>query len=39
MSLTQIYIPTEVAHATVDELGQMEVIQFKDVCRGRNRTR
>lgn len=31
MSLIQLYIPTEVAHATVNELGELGNVQFKDV--------
>ncbi|CAD6968081.1 unnamed protein product [Tilletia controversa] len=31
MSLIQLYIPSEVCHATVYELGQMGNIQFKDL--------
>ena len=31
MSLTQLYIPTEAAHATVHELALMKRIQFKDL--------
>lgn len=31
MSLVQIYLPTESAHATVSELGELGNIQFKDV--------
>jgi hypothetical protein len=32
MSLVQLYIPTEVAHDTVAELGELSNVQFKDVC-------
>lgn len=32
MSLVQLYIPTEVAHDTVAELGELGNVQFKDVC-------
>jgi V-type H+-transporting ATPase subunit a len=31
MSLVQLYIPTEVAHDTISELGEMGNFQFKDV--------
>lgn len=31
MSLVQLYIPTEVAHDTVAELGELGDVQFKDV--------
>ena len=31
MSLVQLYIPTEVAHDTVAELGGLGNVQFKDV--------
>lgn len=31
MSLVQLYIPSELAHATVEELGEMKAIQFKDL--------
>lgn len=31
MSLVQLYIPTEVAHDTISELGVMGNFQFKDV--------
>lgn len=31
MSLVQLYMPTESAHATVSELGELGAIQFKDV--------
>lgn len=31
MSLIQLYIPSEVAHATVQELGELGNVQFKDV--------
>lgn len=34
MSLVQLYIPTEVVHDTISELGEMGNFQFKDVrCR------
>jgi hypothetical protein len=33
MSLVQLYIPTEVVHDTVSELGEMGDFQFKDVSR------
>ncbi|KAL1921796.1 uncharacterized protein VTP21DRAFT_10438 [Calcarisporiella thermophila] len=31
MSLIQLYIPTEVAHATVAELGELGLVQFRDL--------
>jgi V-type H+-transporting ATPase subunit a len=31
MSLVQLYIPKEVAHDTVAELGELDNVQFKDV--------
>lgn len=31
MSLVQLYIPSEVAHDTIYELGEMSNFQFKDV--------
>lgn len=31
MSLVQLYIPSEVAHDTVYELGELGNVQFKDV--------
>lgn len=31
MSLVQIYIPNDVAHPTVAELGELGRVQFKDV--------
>ncbi|KAF8842544.1 V0/A0 complex, 116-kDa subunit of ATPase [Paxillus ammoniavirescens] len=31
MSLVQLYIPTEVAHDTVAELGELSNVQFKDL--------
>lgn len=31
MSLIQLYCPTEVAHATVQELAEMKRIEFKDL--------
>jgi hypothetical protein len=33
MSLVQLVIPFDVAHDTVDELGKLGVVQFKDVRR------
>jgi hypothetical protein len=33
MSLVQLYIPTEVVHDTISELGEMGDFQFKDVSR------
>lgn len=35
MSLVQLIIPTEVAHDTVSELGELGNVQFKDVNRFR----
>lgn len=32
MSLVQLFVPTEVAHDTVAELGELGDVQFKDVC-------
>lgn len=32
MSLVQLFIPTEVAHDTVSELGELGDVQFKDVA-------
>ena len=31
MSLVQLFVPTEVAHDTVAELGELGDMQFKDV--------
>ena len=31
MSLVQLIVPTEVAHDTVAELGELGNVQFKDV--------
>ena len=31
MSLVQLFVPTEVAHDTVHELGELGDVQFKDV--------
>lgn len=31
MSLVQLIIPTEVAHDTIAELGELGNVQFKDV--------
>lgn len=31
MSLVQLFVPTEVAHDTVAELGELGDVQFKDV--------
>ena len=31
MSLVQLFVPTEVAHDTVHELGLLVDVQFKDV--------
>lgn len=33
MSLVQLYIPSEVAHPTITELGELQRIEFKDVRR------
>lgn len=33
MSLVQLFVPTEVAHDTVAELGELGNVQFKDVSR------
>lgn len=32
MQLVQLFVQIEAAHDTVDELGQLGVIQFRDVC-------
>lgn len=32
MQLVQLFVQVEAAHETVDELGQLGVIQFRDVC-------
>lgn len=32
MSLIQLFIPTELAHDTISELGELGDVQFKDVC-------
>ena len=32
MSLIQLYIPSEMAQPTVAELGELGLIQFRDVC-------
>jgi V-type H+-transporting ATPase subunit a len=32
MSLIQLFVPTEVAHDAVAELGELGNVQFKDVC-------
>lgn len=32
MSLVRVIIPTEVAHDTVSELGELGNVQFKDVA-------
>ena len=32
MSLVQLFVPKEVAHDTVHELGELGNVQFKDVC-------
>lgn len=31
MSLVQLFVPTEVAHDTVSELGELGNVQFNDV--------
>lgn len=31
MSLVQLFVPTEVAHDAVSELGELGNVQFKDV--------
>jgi V-type H+-transporting ATPase subunit a len=31
MSLVQLYIPAEAAHASVAELGELGLVQFRDV--------
>lgn len=31
MALLQIYIPSEAAHATIAELGDLGLVQFRDV--------
>jgi vacuolar-type H+-ATPase subunit I/STV1 len=33
MSLVQLFVPTEVAHDAVAELGELGNVQFKDVSR------
>ena len=32
MSLVQLFVPAEVAHDTVAELGELGNVEFKDVC-------
>lgn len=32
MSLVRLFVPAEVAHDTVSELGELGNVQFKDVC-------
>lgn len=32
MTLVQLFVQIEAAHDTVDELGQLGLIQFRDVC-------
>jgi hypothetical protein len=32
MELVQIYMEMEAAHDTVDELGRLGLVQFRDVC-------
>ena len=34
MSLVQLFVPTEVAHDTVSELGELGNVEFKDVRAG-----
>ena len=36
MSLVQLFVPTEVAHDTVAELGELGNVQFKDVSCAEN---
>lgn len=31
MSLVQLYVPSELAHASVSELGELGLVQFKDL--------
>jgi hypothetical protein len=33
MSLVQLFVPTEVAHDAVAELGELGDVQFKDVSK------
>jgi V-type H+-transporting ATPase subunit a len=33
MSLVQLFVPTEVAHDAVAELGELGNVQFKDVSK------
>ena len=35
MSLVQLFVPTEVAHDAVAELGELGNVQFKDVSKSR----
>lgn len=32
MSLIQLFIPAEVAHTCIAELGELGKVQFRDVC-------
>jgi V-type H+-transporting ATPase subunit a len=32
MELIQLYIQKEAAHDTVEEIGKLGVVQFRDVC-------
>ena len=32
MSLVQLFVPAEVAHDTVAELGELGNVEFRDVC-------
>jgi hypothetical protein len=32
MSLVQLFVPAEVAHDSVAELGELGNVEFKDVC-------
>lgn len=38
MSLVQLFVPTEVAHDTVAELGELGDMQFKDASQFRAAT-
>ena len=38
MSLVQLIVPTEVAHDTIAELGELGNVQFKDVSHGMENT-
>jgi V-type H+-transporting ATPase subunit a len=39
MQLVQLFVQVEAAHDTVDELGKLGVIQFKDVSDVKNSNR